>query len=274
MEPVTSRNQRVVEAARLHRARERRETGRSLIEGPNLLAEAIAGGVLPRVIFALAGDEPSAALANLHGVTLVRVDEGALLRLAGTRTPRGPVAVFDVPGTVASLADPPGVLVSWGVGDPGNVGTLIRTAAAFGWGFAHTPGTADPWSPKVLRAGAGAQFRAHPVPITELRDLETAGLVPVATVVEGGAPPDSLPGGRYAVLIGEEAAGLPDDVAAAASKRLTIPMPGGSESLNAAVAAAIVVYELSRRRVTDTGVPSPSTVSGSERSNLPPSWIS
>ncbi len=237
----------MVEASRLNRARDRRETGRTLVEGPNLLAEALGAGVVPEVVFGLESDEVSAASASQHGVELLVVDPEALSRLAGTRSPRGPVAVVAIP-SAGSLTGRPGALVSWGVGDPGNVGTLVRTAAGFGWAFAYTPGTADPWSPKVLRAGAGAQFRSRPVPISAVDDLNGAGYDVVATVVNGGQPVDRLGTGRYAVLVGGEAVGLPDDVVEEAAHRVSIPMPGGTESLNAAVAAAIVVYELSTDR--------------------------
>ncbi len=241
----------MVEASRLNRARERKETGRTLLEGPNLLADALTAVVVPEVVFALDSDEVGARLALGHGVELIVVDPGALSRLAGTRTPRGPIAVIEIPPP-GSLKGRPGALVSWGVGDPGNVGTLIRTAAAFGWAFAFTPGTADPWSPKVLRAGAGAQFRSNPIPVAAVDDLTGAGYHVVATVVEGGESIDRLGSGRYAVLVGEEAAGLPADVVGRATTQVTIPMPGGTESLNVAVAAAIVVYELSKDREADS----------------------
>jgi TrmH family RNA methyltransferase len=247
--PVRShKNRQLVEAARLHRARERRDRGQTLIEGPHVLEEALAGGVTPVSLFALEDDEPTRELAASRHIDLLLVDDMGLARVAGTKSPRGPVALIEIPGG-GSLGDGPGVLVSWGVGDPGNVGTMIRLAAAFGWVFAYTEGTADPWAPKVLRAGAGAQFRSRPIPISGLEDLTGAGYTPVATVVEGGDPPDRLGPGRYAVLVGEEAAGLPADVADQAATKVTILMPGGTESLNAAVAAAIVMYELSKNRV-------------------------
>jgi TrmH family RNA methyltransferase len=251
MEPVHSRNSRVVAAARLHRGRERRSTRQSLIEGPNLLVEALDAGLDPEVVFALATDQQSARLSEKHGIELVVVDEGALSRLAGTKTPRGPVAVIDIPAP-GSPGEGPGVVVSWGVADPGNVGALIRIAAAFGWGFAYTPGTADPWAPKVLRSGAGAQFRSQPMPISTLADLDDVGYTTVATVVEGGAAPESLVTGPYAVLVGQEAGGLPPHVVERAATKVTIPMPGGTESLNAAIAAGIIVYEASRLQAPGT----------------------
>ena len=264
MDPVRPRgprNQRVVSAARLHNPRERRDAGSTLLEGPNLLHEALTAGLIPVAVFALPDDHVSAALAEEHGVELIVVDENALKRLAGTETPRGPVAVIEIPAP--SRLEGRNLVVAWGLGDPGNVGTLIRIAAAFGWDFGHTPGTADPWSPKVVRAGAGGHFRAGIAAVASVAGLGAAGLVTVATVVAGGEAPDRLGSGPYAVLVGEESAGLPPDVVDQAARKVTIPMPGGTESLNAAVAAAIVVYELSSNQATNAG-------SGSDPSNLPP----
>jgi TrmH family RNA methyltransferase len=163
--------------------------------------------------------------------------------VAGTDTPRGPIAVIDIPED--SLPGGRNVVVSVGVSDPGNVGTLLRTAAAFGWSYAYTAGSADPWAPKALRAGAGGQFHTTVMRIDDLDPLEAWRTV--ATVVEGGVGPDQIDGSPLAVLVGEEAAGLPDEVVATAAWRVTIPMSGSTESLNASVAAGIVVYELSKR---------------------------
>jgi RNA methyltransferase, TrmH family len=251
VEPVRShRHPRVVEAARLHRARERRATGKTILEGPGLLVEALAAGVAPEVVFALPEDEVTAQLARDHGFELTLVEPAALGRVTGTATPRGPAAVIAVPAP----SPPTGrdMIVAWGMSDPGNVGTLIRTAAAFGWEFGYTTGTADPWAPKVLRAGAGGHFRLAVSYVDSVIDLDEAGLTTVASVVAGGVNPSVLAQGPYAVLVGEEAPGLPPGVIDAAVHKVTIPMPGGMESLNAAMAAGILVYELSRHQVPDT----------------------
>ena len=239
MEPVRNhRNKIVVEAARLHRARIRRERGETLIEGPQLLEEAIAAGVNVKTVFSLPGeDSPSGAIL---------VDDRALERLAGTENPRGPVVVIEIP----SQPDPGdrSILVSFGVSDPGNVGTMIRTAASFEWDFGYTEGTADPWSPKVLRAGAGGQFQT---PIIGMDALPSMPIV--ATVAKRGEEPGVVEPGDIALLIGEETWGLPDDVVAEAEFRVTIETPGPTESLNAAVAAGILVYALSKRTDRDQG---------------------
>lgn len=244
MEPVrNSKNPLVVEAARLHRARERKQSGTTLLEGPHLLEEAIKAGANIRSIFALDTDHESHELASHLGLDPVLVDGPALKRLAGTETPRGPITVVAIPDD----SDPTeqNLLVSWGVSDPGNVGTMIRTARAFGWGFGFAEGTADPWSPKVLRSAAGSQFGTGIHSISELDQLVLSGYQPVASVARGGEDPSAVGQGSYALLIGEESAGLPDDVVAACDRSVTIPMPGGAESLNAAVAAGIIVYQMS-----------------------------
>lgn len=198
----------------------------------------------PEVVFALPDDQHTAGLARRHDIELVPVDPAALKRLAGTTTPRGPAAVIALPAP--SPVSGTGMIVAWGLGNPGNVGTLIRTAAAFGWDFGHTSGTADPWSPKVLRSGAGGHFKIGIIPVDSVESLEALGLTTVATVVSGGADPATLGPGRYAVLVGEEAAGLPPEVEGRAGLKVTIAMPGGMESLNAGMAAGMIVYELSK----------------------------
>ena len=269
MEPVRNhRNPHVVEAARLQRRQVRREMGLTLFEGPNLVAEAIAAGVRPQRLFALETDESSRRLANENDLRLILINAPALNRLSDMENPRGPVAVVAIPET-KDLSGP-GVVVSWGLGDPGNVGTLIRTAAAFGWDFAYTAGTADPWAPKVIRAGAGGHLRIAVAPIAGMEELREFGYQTVALVKEGGGSFDEVGSGPFSLLVGEEAGGLPEPVVSGADFRATIPMPGGTESLNAAIAAGIAVYSLSNPRAGVIG----NHIRQSDRrspNNLPPS---
>ncbi|CAN5750113.1 RNA methyltransferase [soil metagenome] len=233
-----------MDASRLHRARERRDTGLTLIEGPHLLEEAVRAGADIRTVFVGEGDAPGKTVATSLGIEPVVVDERALQRVAGTETPRGPVSVVAIPTQRPPLARH--LLVSWGVSDPGNIGTMIRVAAAFGWDFSYTAGTADPWSPKVLRAGAGGQFSVAITEVGGLGDIRSFGYTPLASVVSGGTDPESLDNRRWALLIGEEASGLPGDVVTGSERSVSIPMPGGFESLNAAVAAGILTYVISK----------------------------
>lgn len=236
---VSPRNQAVLDAVRLHRRRGRIEAGSTLLEGPVLIGEALAHGVTVRSIFGRGDDDRGRALAAEAGIEYLAVSPGVLEKIATTDTPQSPVAVIAIPeGSVVSGGR---VLLAWGVGDPGNCGTLIRTAAAFGYGYLAGPGAADTWSPKVLRAAAGGHFRTGVSEASDLHAARTGGRTLVATVASGGEPPGPLPA-DVAILVGSEPHGLPPEVVEAADIRVTIPMTPGAESLNAAVAGAIVAY--------------------------------
>jgi TrmH family RNA methyltransferase len=243
MEPgLSHRNRRVAEAARLHRVEERRSRRLTLLEGPHIVEEAVRAGAPLVEIFALADDSEAARWARSAEVELVVVGEEALRRLSSTQSPQSPVAVLQIPQR--SLEQGRSVLVAWQISDPGNLGTMIRTASAFGLDIGVMAGSVDPWSPKVLRAAAGGHFQTG---IASIDDLASLDAIKVATVLSGGDSPKSLPAGRLALLIGSEAHGLPDNVIAGADLRVTIPMVGPTESLNAAAAAAILAYEVSTR---------------------------
>jgi RNA methyltransferase, TrmH family len=248
MEPVSSpRNPRVVAASRLRRARERRERGCTLLEGPHLFAEALTGGAHIVEVFVLAGDASILRMCRDAGIDPTVVEQAVLDRLAPTESPRGPIAVMLIPPAERLTRD----RLILEVADPGNAGTLIRSAAAFGLDVGVAAGAADAWSPKTLRAAAGAHFRtrvAQPPPVEP-------GIGSIASVVAGGVAPDSFadvldPARRWAVLVGSEAHGIEESTAVRADVKVTIPMPGGSESLNAAVAGSLVAYELSRWRAS------------------------
>jgi RNA methyltransferase, TrmH family len=132
----------------------------------------------------------------------------------------------------------------WRVGDPGNVGTLLRAADAFGAGLALSAGCADPTGPKALRASAGAVFR---VPLARFDEAPSPRL---ALVARDGDPLPSLElPPRVTFVLGAEREGLPDDVVSACELRATIPQPGEAESLNVAMAGAIALYEHARRSI-------------------------
>jgi RNA methyltransferase, TrmH family len=135
----------------------------------------------------------------------------------------------------------PVTLALWHVGDPGNVGTLLRAADAFGAGVALSDGCADPTGPKAVRASMGSLFR---VPICGFD--EPAG-TRIALVPSGGIPLPELDSGDDVVLVlGSEREGLPPEILERCEERASIPQPGGGESLNVAMAGAIALYELAR----------------------------
>ena len=133
------------------------------------------------------------------------------------------------------------MIVAWGVSDPGNCGTLIRIAAAFGYGYLSGPESADVWAPKVLRSAAGAHFSIAIGVAETLDQVRNGGRSVVASVARGGSTPGPLPA-AVAVLVGSEAHGLPESVVEASDERVTIPTTGGVESLNAAMAGAILAF--------------------------------
>ncbi len=136
----------------------------------------------------------------------------------------------------------PVTLALWRVADPGNVGTLLRAADAFGAGVALSAGCADATGPKALRASMGAIFR---VP---LAGFDEPGGRRVALVPRGGTPlPELSVDGDVVLVLGAEREGLPADVLARCDTRASIPQPGEAESLNVAMAGAIALYELARR---------------------------
>ena len=229
------RNPAVVAAAKRHRARYRRAEGKALIEGPATLADAVQAGHQVREVFGV--DDLARSMALEAGSVFHQVTDQVLQRVADTETPRGPVAVIDIPDPV--IPADRRVLVAWGVSDPGNCGTLLRTAAAFGYGYVAGPESADSWSPKVLRSAAGGHFRTTVGQISAMADLGRREII--GTVPRGGQAA-GLIAAHAAIVVGSEAHGLPPEVLERCDRLVSIPMPGGSESLNAAVAGAIVAY--------------------------------
>jgi TrmH family RNA methyltransferase len=168
-------------------------------------------------------------------------------RLSTLTTPTGPVGVFSFLDVSAEelLSSCERVVLLHGVQDPGNVGTVIRSAHAFGAGVALTRGCADLYNPKTVRATMGSIFHA-PVareldPLDFLSAAREVGFSAAAAVAGGGETPRRMPGGRVVIVVGSEGGGLPEEVVEACEVRTTIP--SRAASLNAAVAAAILLYE-------------------------------
>ncbi len=230
------------------------------VEGAHLVEEAFRSGLeVPAVLASASGERHLECLAPMLGpaVRVLRTSDRLFASVADTQTPQGIAAL--VRPRQATLDDilrggtPLGVVLV-GVQDPGNVGTIVRTAEAFGAsGVVACRGTADPLAPKALRASAGSALRLPilagiSVPIL-LAQLRVAGLkVHAATLSAGVLPAETDLRGPAALLIGNEGAGLPPEVERSADALVRIPLAGGVDSLNAAVAAAVLLYEAARQR--------------------------
>ena len=237
------------------------------IEGPNLVAEAVRAGLPLACVFAAQGAEKLIERLCLPSATEVLLLPKLLLEAAlTTETPQPVAALVDPPAwTWAQLLDvqsgrPALIVVLAGLQDPGNLGTILRSAEAFGaTGIVSLPGTVSAWNPKAVRASAGSVFRMPLVAASEeecFAHLRKAGIKVFATVARTAEPAElSDMAGPTALVIGNEGNGLPDALAAQADASITIPCPGSVESLNAAVAASVLFYEASRQRAELAAAP-------------------
>jgi TrmH family RNA methyltransferase len=237
-----------------------------LLDGWHLLGEAAAAQVVVEKV-AICGPPTAKELRIVdhlrrNGARVVEVSGSVLNALSPVNSPTGVVASAQIP-TVASAAvltpAPALVLGAAGLQDPGNAGAIIRSAAAAGaTGVVLDELSADPWGWKALRASMGSSFH---VPVVRSRALaklieewRAQGVRIVATVPRGGASMYEVDFRKpTAVLMGGEGPGLPDDLITSSDEQVSIPMHGPIESLNAAVAAALILYEARRQRGVGRG---------------------
>ena len=255
---ITSRQHRIV---RDFKAAAQRHSEDALLDGWHLLHDAFASGLEITVVAMSTrpdSERDRALLADLTRASeIVTVSTAVMNALSPTRTPSGIVALARPPRTqVPDLLSPapPLVLVAVDVQDPGNAGAIIRSAEAGGaTGVLLAGASADPWGWKALRAAMGSTFRLPVVRTADaqatLETLQQAGLTRLAAVPRGATPMTATNLRRpMALVLGGEGAGLDDPVLAQCDDRVSIPMSGRVESLNVAVAAALLVYEASRQR--------------------------
>ena len=246
----TPRTPRIVAARRLQRRRDRDRDRRFLAEGPQAVSAAMAAGVVEELFGTPAAVSRHASFAS--GATLV--DDEAIAALAETMHPQGLVAVcsqVDVPLADVTVRRLVAVLAD--IRDPGNAGTILRTADAAGAGAVVFAGDAvDPYNGKCVRASAGSLFNVDVVrEQSPLPALRAAGVRILAATGYGDVSLDGLIddgslGGPTAWLFGSEAHGLSEELLAAADERVRVPIYGGAESLNLAAAAAVCLYASAR----------------------------
>lgn len=231
-----------------------------MVEGPVLVREALTAGWAVEAQFVSAGTGSGVDGAG----PIVELADGVFERVASTETPQSPLAVVRMPEPMPGLlGDASFVVVLDRVADPGNLGTILRSAEAAGAdAVVLTPGSVDPYSPKVVRASAGALFHV-PVVTAAIDDVVAAGLRLHGTTSHGWPGRTVTPytavdlTGRIAIVMGNEAAGLPDewnDTVGPIRSWITVPHAGRSESLNVAMATTVLVFEAARQRSAGTSV--------------------
>ena len=239
---ITSRsNERVKSARALQDAKARKETGLHLIEGDKLVCDAIASGARVRTVFAKEGARA------FDGIETIFVNDGVMDAITSAKTPQNLCAVVETPDTACPEVYPEGLLVVLDrLQDPGNVGTIIRIADALGAaGVLLSPDSADPFSPKALRAAMGSTYHL-PIYIGSLRDALSRLIVQGFTCVCGHLKgSEMLPAitKRTALVIGSEGQGVSEETAAQCTL-YRMPMHGRAESLNAAVFAALMMQTI------------------------------
>jgi len=240
------------------------------IEGPNLIEEAVRAGLAIRCVFVAQESE-----RLLETLALPETTEILLV----PRVALGTALTTETPQPVAALVEPPDwtwphllggrgkalplIVILAGLQDPGNLGTILRSAEAFGaTGIVSLPGTVCAWNSKAVRASAGSVFRVPLIACNErecFAELGEAGVAVWTTAVRAAQPGNQFDLAQVdlarpvAVLIGNEGNGVSPDLARQAGGALTIPCPGPVESLNAAVAASVLLYESARQRSRISG---------------------
>ena len=240
MEHITSlKNAKVTTWKSLKDRKGRKETGCFLVEGRKMVEEAIASAFPVEAI--LVDDERLAEFRLPENVAVFTMPGHVLAAVCDTKTPQGIAAVVRI--TEVELKGKRLVAMD-GVQDPGNVGTIIRTADAAGFeGIILSGQCADVFSPKVLRATMGSIFRMGIRVTDDLPGVLQSMVEEGASVLSSQCSPLNE---RFVLVIGSEGNGVTDEVKAIATHKVKLPMRGGAESLNAAVAAGIMMYELTR----------------------------
>ena len=236
-------------------SRQRGKVNQTMLDGAHLLAAYLDAGLLPQQVLvnvSAAHDAEIVRLFNRIGnVPVTQLDDKLFAELSELKTPTGILALIDIPQPAASIADSRFALLLEDIQDPGNLGSMLRSAAAAGCDAVFlSQGCADAWSPKVLRAAMGGHFALR---IYERQDLpgvakSFAGTLLATSLQATRSLYDCDLRGNVAFMIGNEGAGLSADLLNLATQKISIPMPGKIESLNAAAATSICLFEAVRQR--------------------------
>ena len=248
MEILTSlKNPKAASWRSLKEKKGRMEQNAFLVEGVRMVREALASSFTVRTVLLREGFEPGFPVPG--DIPVFVLSDAVFRSVCDTKTPQGVAAVLSLQ---AKEASGPRLLALDGVQDPGNVGTIIRTADAAGFdGILFSPDCADLFSPKVLRSTMGSIFRlgfSFPGSLPDtLEKMKKDSYSILSTQLDGDLFYDRKDvSDSFVLIIGNEGNGVSEAVKATATHRLRLPMRGGAESLNAAVAAGIMMYDLTR----------------------------
>lgn len=224
-----------------------------MVEGETLIREALAAGWSLEAQFVASGARPIPGAEPVHVLA-----PGVLERVATTESPQPHVAIFECPMERREMLETASfVVVALDIADPGNLGTMLRSAEAAGADLvAVSPTTVDVFNPKVIRSSAGSVFRLPVVEVEGLEQIRRAGRFIVATSSHRGADYDDVDFRRpVAVVFGNEAKGLDETVPV--DEWVTIPHVGRTESLNVAMACTVLCFEIARQRRATSGTVDP-----------------
>jgi TrmH family RNA methyltransferase len=230
-------------------SKSRRKAGKIALEGARLIRDALEAGYLPDFILYDPAAITDPASLGIDADLLLDASPEIIRHVSGTESPQGIVGVFPFP-TPSLPPAPSRVLILDAISDPGNLGTILRTAAAAGVDVVLlAPGCVDPYNDKALRGGMGAHFRIPVINQSWDKIAATCDGSPVYLAdMQGDQPYDAADwSGRWALVIGSEAHGASEQAEALAHSRVYIPMAAATESINAASAAAAILFEAARQ---------------------------
>ena len=234
----------------------REECREYVLEGAKLLNEALSSGIAPRIVFcleSLRGDFDFEAIERNGNIRLCFVDERIIDRISDVKAPQGIVFSCVLPdAALPEVLEERNCIILDGISDPGNMGTIIRTADAFAlYGIILTGACADPFAPKTVRSAMGSLFRVklYRAEPEKIKAVLEASSIPIFSAMPSPHARciTELPAGHVAVVIGNEAHGVSERMRSISRGPVKIPMRGRTESLNAAVSAAIVMWEMTKR---------------------------
>lgn len=244
MKTITSRqNPEIVAVAQLANAKQRAEQGLFLAEGLRVCSTLIKSPLALAQLYVTEAMLPHAQKMTRETKITV-VNDSVIEKIAQTNNPSGMVGVFAIPAVPHFDRLTPGLVLA-GISDPGNMGTLIRSCVAFGVQSVVVVEGVDPWSPKVVQSSAGTLGLVTLFTTTWQDLLHIKGdLELCALTVKNGQPPCDITSKNMLLVVGNEAHGIPAEWIAQCDYQLTLPMVGKAESLNAAVAGSLALYEI------------------------------